>query len=47
MKNLIVAAVAAVFGWWLYRAFRDAPPEDEVIRDPAHEFGSSTGDAQG
>jgi hypothetical protein len=43
MKSLIVAALGFGAGWWLYRAIRNAPPEDEVIRDPSHEFGSSTG----
>lgn len=47
MKNLSIALAAFMLGWLLFRAFRDAPPEDEVIRDPAHEFGSSTGDGQG
>ena len=47
MKSLLVAAGAFALGWWVYRSFRDAPSEEEVIRDPAHEFGSSTGEGQG
>jgi hypothetical protein len=43
LKSLAVAAVSFAVGWLLYRAVRNAPPEDELIRDPTHEFGSSTG----
>ena len=43
MRNLIVGAGAFALGWLLYRAVRDLSAEDEIIRDPSHELGSSTG----
>ena len=42
MKRLSLLAIGFGVGWFIFRAFR-AGSDDELIRDSAHEFGSSTG----
>lgn len=43
MKRYALVAIGFAAGWFLFRSITGPSPEDEVIRDSAHEFGSSTG----
>ena len=42
MKRLAVLVIGFAVGWAVFRVI-SAAPDDELIRDSAHEFGSSTG----
>ncbi len=43
MKRLALLGIGFAAGWVIFRAFAGAETDDELIRDSAHEFGSSTG----
>lgn len=43
MKRYAMAAIGFAIGWFIFRAISGAPSDEELIRDSAHEFGSSTG----
>ncbi len=42
MKRLALLGIGFTIGWAIFRVIT-AAPDDELIRDSAHEFGSSTG----
>lgn len=43
MKRLAMLAIGFAIGWAIFRSIAGAPADEELIRDSAHEFGSSTG----
>jgi hypothetical protein len=43
MKRYAMLAIGFAVGWFIFRSIAGAPPEEDLIRDSAHEFGSSTG----
>lgn len=43
MRRIAVAIIGFAIGWTVYRIVT-ANPGDDLIRDQAHEFGSSTGE---
>ncbi len=43
MKRYVLIGIGFAVGWAVFRTLFGAAQEDELIRDSAHEFGSSTG----